>query len=249
MSKFKYNDKSIFYHIIGKGSPVVFLHGNTASSKMFDYLIPLYQEHFTLILIDFLGHGLSDRLNVFPSDLWFDEALQTIALLEHLAIGKVDLVGTSGGAIVAINVALERPDLVNKVVADSFEGRALDKDFSENLLKERDFAKSDTFGRQFYEWCQGDDWESVVDKDTQTLVHFANRNLPLFRKPLNTLQTPLLLMGSKEDTMIPNPLEEYMQIKELVQQCSVHCFEHGEHPAIATNAAEAAQIIIRFLDR
>lgn len=249
MSYFLYNTKKVFYRQVGRGKPVVFLHGNAASSGMFELLLPLYQEHFTVILVDFLGHGQSDRLEQFPADLWFDEGLQTAALLEHLGCPKADLVGTSGGAIAALNAALERPDLIGRVVADSFEGRTLYPDFSKNLLTERALARGDANARLFYEWCHGEDWARIVDQDTQTLVRFARSGLPLFRKPLDTLQNPLLLMGSREDDMIPDPLEEYLQIKKLVRRCSVHVFETGGHPAIASNAEEAARIITEFLNR
>ena len=46
MAFFKYGDKNIYYDEIGAGLPVVLLHGDTASSKMFEYIIPLYANSF-----------------------------------------------------------------------------------------------------------------------------------------------------------------------------------------------------------
>ncbi|MFR7443317.1 MAG: alpha/beta fold hydrolase [Sellimonas intestinalis] len=60
--------------------------------------MPLYEENFRCILIDFLGNGQSDRVESFTPDMWHDEALQTVALTEHLQCGKASLIGTSGGA-------------------------------------------------------------------------------------------------------------------------------------------------------
>lgn len=88
MSYFMYQSKKIYYSETGNGKPVVFLHGDTASSRMFEPLLPLYEERFRVILVDFLGHGRSDRLTEFPADLWQEEARQTVALLEHLIVGK-----------------------------------------------------------------------------------------------------------------------------------------------------------------
>ena len=119
MAYFPYGGKSIFYEEFGQGSPVLFLHGNTASSKMFELLMPLYAEKFRCILLDFLGNGRSDRVERFSPDLWQEEARQTIALVEYLQCGKVSLVGTSGGAWAAVNAALLRPDLFHAVVADT----------------------------------------------------------------------------------------------------------------------------------
>ena len=104
MAYFPYGGKSIFYEDFGQGSPVLFLHGNTASSKMFELLMPLYAEKFRCILLDFLGNGRSDRVERFSPDLWQEEARQTIALVEYLQCGKVSLVGTSGGALSLIHI-------------------------------------------------------------------------------------------------------------------------------------------------
>ena len=164
MSYFIYQSKKIFYSETGNGIPVIMLHGDTASSIMFEMLLPLYQENFKVILIDFLGNGKSDRVDEFPADLWITQAQQVIALIEHLNYKKVNLIGTSGGAWVAVNTALERPDLINKVVADSFDGRTLADDFAKNLVAERKFAKNDKLSKQFYEWCQGARWLTLIQR-------------------------------------------------------------------------------------
>ena len=248
MAFFKYGDKNIYYNETGAGSPVVLLHGDTASSKMFEYIIPLYANSFRVILLDFLGNGQSDRVEEFPSDLWHSQAQQVIAFLEYLDYGKVNLIGTSGGAWVAVNAALERPDLVHKVVADSFDGRTLQNGFSENLLKERMDAKNDDFSRQFYEWCQGEDWETVVDLNTKALIECADSKFPLFHKPLELLKLPILFVGSMEDTMCRRNLdEEYSQMEQLISNGKTYLFPTGNHPAILSNAEKFADIVKDFL--
>lgn len=247
-----YKGNSVFYEEFGQGTPVLFLHGNTASSKMFELLMPLYAETFRCILIDFLGNGKSDRVERFPPNLWYDEALQTIALAEHLQYGTVSLVGTSGGAWAAVNAALLRPDLFLAVVADSFDGRTLNHHFANSLLAERDAAKSDPQARQFYQWCQGDDWEAVIDRDTQALLQCANETRPLLCRPLTELKVPILFMGSRQDEMCREDLErEYREMAEMIPRraAAVHLFEQGGHPAIMSNAEEAAELIRGFLSQ
>ncbi|MCH1984117.1 alpha/beta hydrolase [Ruminococcus sp. OA3] len=248
MSYFNYQSKKIYYTETGSGKPVLFLHGNTASSRMFEFLLPLYEDKFHVILIDFLGHGRSDRVEEFPADLWMEEASQTIALMEHLKLGKVNLVGTSGGAWVAINAALKRPDLVDRVVADSFDGRALADDFSDNLIQERTSARNDEMGVEFYKWCQGEDWERIVDMDTKALLQCAAAKLPLFIKPLESLQAPLLLTGSEGDEMSRSDFqEEYREIAARTG-AEICVFSEGGHPAILSSRERAAGVICRFLE-
>ncbi len=247
MAYFKYQDKNIYYEITGSGPAVMLLHGDTASSKMFELLLPLYQNAFQVILIDFLGNGRSDRVRQFPADLWLSQAKQVIALLEYLHYDKVNLIGTSGGAWSAVNTALERPDLVGRVIADSFDGRSLPDDFAENLLAERNAAKNDAFSKQFYEWCQGEDWESVVDLNTQALVECADKNLPLFCKPLESLEVPILFTGSLQDEMCRQDMkEEYQQMSELVPKRKIHLFPSGQHPAMLTNAEAFLHLASEF---
>jgi pimeloyl-ACP methyl ester carboxylesterase len=250
MSYFNYHNQNIFFWEIGLGPPLIFLHGNTASSKMFEMLLPLYKDNFKVILIDFLGNGHSDRMEDIPSELWYEEAMQTIALIEHLGYAQVNLVGTSGGAWAAVNAALERPELVNKVIADSFDGRTLHDGFAEDLLSERNRAKKDVQAVQFYEWCQGADWEAVVDADTQALLQFVSLKRPIFHKPLSSLQMPILFMGSREDTMVREDLaDEYRKMADIVVRGAVHLFDAGGHPAILSNAEAAAKVIQQFINK
>ena len=248
MAYFQYRKKYIFYQEHGQGETLIFLHGNTASSKMSELLMPLYTESFRCILIDFLGNGRSERVEKFSPDMWYDEALQTIALAEYLKCGKVSLIGTSGGAWAAVNAALERPDLFHAVVADSFDGRTLNDNFSANLLAERKAAKEDIQSRQFYEWCQGADWEKIVDLDTEALLKCAEEKRPLFRKPLEQLKTPILFVGSKEDESCRSNLEEeYREMASMLSQSSVYLFPSGGHPSLFSNAEKTADVIYSFI--
>lgn len=248
MPYFYFENKKIYYKETGCGEPFVLLHGDTASGRMFEPLLPLYENQFRVILIDFLGNGRSDRLKEFPADLWIWQAEQVIALIEHLSIRKVNLLGTSGGAWVAVNAALKRPDLIHKIIADSFDGRTLAPDFAKNLLEERKHAKRDSFANQFYKWCQGEDWEAVVDLNTAALIRCAKCNLPLFVKELQALKTPVLFTGSKEDTMCrKNMQQEYRDMKKLVSNGAIYMFPKGGHPAMVSNAERFAELVINFI--
>lgn len=246
MSYFYYQSKKIYYEEHGSGKSVLFLHGNTASSRMFELLLPLYAK-FHVIFIDFLGHGRSDRLDRFPADLWIEEGRQTAALLRYLKLEQVNLVGSSGGAWAAINAALECPELIGKVVADSFDGRTLAPDFAQKLIEERANAKRDEMGIGFYQWCQGEDWESVVDNDTNALILCARERRPLFIKPLRELKVPLLLIGSEKDTMCRSDLLEEYRVIAAETGAQIKLFPEGGHPAILSNAERAAEVIDGFL--
>ena len=43
--------------------------------------------------------------------------------------------------------------------------------------------------------------------------------------------------------------EEYMEMKEMMGNASIHMFPHGGHPAILSNAEEFAEIAKDFIKR
>jgi pimeloyl-ACP methyl ester carboxylesterase len=252
MSCFDFDGKQVYYSEKGSGQPLLFLHGNTASSKMYEQVSEAYTKDFKVILIDFLGHGKSDRLETFPADLWFYEAQQVIAFLKMKQYTDVDIIGSSGGAIVAINAALEAPELVRKVIADSFEGETANSAFTKNLMKDRAAAKNDPGARGFYEYMHGSDWEQIVDNDTAAIIEHQNNNGHFFHRELSELCADILLTGSKEDKFMYSVSDDYYEtiyadmLREL-NNGRMHLFSKGDHPAMMSNFQEFFGLSMDFL--
>lgn len=254
MSYFTFCGKQIYYTEFGTGSPLLFLHGNTASSNMFTAITDKYAENFIVILIDFLGHGKSDRLQKFPADLWFYEAEQVIAFLHEKQYSSVNIIGSSGGALVAINVALEAPDLVSKVIADSFEGERPLKSFTENIANDRELSKHDENARKFYAYMHGSDWEQVVDNDTDAIMRHSKEIKTFFHQCLQSLKPSILLTGSKKDEFIssvsPNYFENvYGNLIEKIGHGEIYLFNEGGHPAMLSNPEEFFKLSMKFFQR
>ncbi len=247
MGLFNFNGKKIYYNEVGTGVPLLLLHGNTASSNMFYEIAEKYSMTYKTILIDFLGHGQSERLEEFPADLWFYEAEQVIAFLKAKQYGKVNIIGSSGGALVAINVALEAPSLVGKVIADSFEGEKPLKAFTQNVAEDRENSKHDDNTKMFYEYMHGDDWEKVVDNDTHAIIRHDKEIGQFFHKKLESLVPDILLTGSKSDEFICNISPTYFEtvygdMIAKIGHGKIHLFETGGHPAILSNQDAFRQV-------
>lgn len=251
MSYFNFDNKRVYYTEFGNGTPLLLLHGNTASSNMFVEIVEKYKKNFKVILIDFLGHGKSDRLDKFPADLWFYEAKQTIAFLREKQYSKVNIIGSSGGALVAINVALEASELVNKVIADSFEGEKPLKAFTENIEVDRENSKQNENVKVFYLYMHGSDWEQVVDNDTSAIIRHEKEIGKFFHKDLQSFKSDILLTGSKEDefigTISPNYFEKvYGELVSKIGHGKINLFETGGHPAMLTNQDSFYQLSMEF---
>lgn len=251
MSYFKYNKHNIYYEEIGVGEPLLLLHGNTASSTMFFEIAKRFSDIYKVILIDFLGHGKSDRISVFPTDLWFDEAQQVISFLREKKYEKINIIGSSGGALVAINVALESPEHLSKIVADSFEGERPLKEFTMNIAEERARSKENENAKRFYQWMQGEDWEQVVDNDTFAIVRHEKEIGKFFHKELSEFKPDILLVGSKQDEFVssisPTFFEQtYGEMIKKIGHGEMRLFEAGGHPAMLSNQDEFVSVAKEF---
>ena len=251
MNYFRYEDKQIYYEESGEGTPLVLLHGNTACGKMFDPVVPALSEKYRVIVPDFLGNGRSDRLDKWPSDLWFEWAKQVKALCDHLGLKKVKLIGSSGGALAAINVALEYPELVESFIADSFMGLKADPVITEEMCKGRAQAKNFGDFVEYVKTFHGDDWEQVFDADTDAVSRHAEQIGDFFHKPIDELNVPMLLTGSLEDDMFPKGHCKVLFDESRVKtdMAEVHVFEHGGHPAMLSNMDEFIGLSGQFFSK
>jgi 3-oxoadipate enol-lactonase len=102
-------DTSIDYDIQGEGPPLILINGLGFGRWGWFKQIPALARHFRTIIFDTRGER---HLKNGVADLTAD----VVALLEHLRIGKTHILGTSLGGFVAQELALERPDLVDRLV-------------------------------------------------------------------------------------------------------------------------------------
>lgn len=243
MAYFKFENKKIFYKIVGHGAPLMLLHGNTVSSKMFSQISKKYSKDFQLILIDFPGHGKSERLEKFETDFWFYNAKITHALIMHLQLDKVSVVGTSGGALVAINLALEHPDKIKYLIADSFEGEYPLSSYINSIETDRERDKKKLLAKLIWFYCHGFDWKNIVDLDTKVNIEFSKTGKSFFHKSVSELKVPALLTGSMKDEYCNHLDKIYADLKKKNNMLEIHLFEKGNHPAMLSNRDEFFKMI------
>ena len=106
-----------YVELEGDGPPLVFLHGLGACSAVYNAQTAVDQalagRH--VLMIDFLGFGISDRPTGFGYTVR-DHADSIGRALDALGLSGVDLVGHSMGGAIALVLAMRRPDLVGRLV-------------------------------------------------------------------------------------------------------------------------------------
>lgn len=243
MAYFNFENSKVYYKVEGHGAPLLLLHGNSVSSKIFSQIIKKYVRYFQVILLDFPGHGKSDRLAKFETDFWFYNSKVTYALINELKLNEVSVIGTSGGALVAINLALEHPDKIKYLVADSFEGEYPLMSYINSIETDRKRDKKKILAKLFWFYCHGFQWEKIVDLDTKVNIEFSKTGKSFFHKSISKLKVPTLLTGSMRDEYCNRLDEIYKELQEKNNKLEIHLFEDGNHPAMLSNRDKFLNLI------
>ena len=115
MSAIILQNEIVHYEVLGRGRPIVFLHGWVGSWR---YWIPSMQAasmNFRAYAIDMWGFGDSAKST---NRYLLTQQLQLLDnFLEELGIGKIALVGHGLGALVALLFAEKNPADVDRVMA------------------------------------------------------------------------------------------------------------------------------------
>jgi pimeloyl-ACP methyl ester carboxylesterase len=103
-----------WYMVTGSGPPLVMLHPGGADARALDGMLEPLGQYFRLYLPERRGHGRTP--DVEGPIAFSDMTADTIAFIEQVVGEQVRLFGYSDGASVAIMVAAQRPDLVNRLL-------------------------------------------------------------------------------------------------------------------------------------
>jgi len=116
----------LHYHEAGEGPPLVLLHGagpGVSGWSNFHGNLGALAGQFRVLVVDLPGFGGSGKPD-------FDRPFPQVAadavarLLDGLGIARAHLLGNSMGAFVAVELALARPELVDRLVLMGFGGVA-----------------------------------------------------------------------------------------------------------------------------
>jgi pimeloyl-ACP methyl ester carboxylesterase len=104
----------IAYDVAGSGPPLVLVHGLGYARWGWQPVAPALAEAFTVLTLDNRGIGGSD----VPAGPYSTQAMaeDVVAVLDAAGVDRAHVVGTSLGGMVAQELAIARPDRVDRLV-------------------------------------------------------------------------------------------------------------------------------------
>jgi pimeloyl-ACP methyl ester carboxylesterase len=205
------NGLQMYYEIHGSGRPLVLLHGNLSTIEVdFGRILPALAQFRQVIAVEQQAHGhTADIDRPLSIQNWADD---TAALLRHLGIDNADFFGYSSGSAVAMELAIQRPELVRKLAVASFAYKldGLHPGLLEGIAGLTPEALAGTPFEEAYAKTapNPDDWPTLISKITR-----MDQDLPEWSsEDIRSLAAPVLLVIGDSDIVRPEHAVETFRL-------------------------------------
>jgi len=191
------NGMELHYDVHGEGEPLLWLHGGMGHGPDWQHIFSTPPSGYRLIAPDLRGHGRSTGAGATYS---FEQSARDVfALLDHLDVGSVKVIGLSGGGITALHMATLDAARVSAMIVISAparfpeQARAIQRTYSAAMLSDAERAlmrqrhrregQLEALFAQIQAFAEGDDPnftpERLATIRTDTLIVFGDRD-PLY---------------------------------------------------------------------
>lgn len=111
--KTKINGVQLYYHKLGKGAPLLLLHGHHLDGGMFDKIIAPLSLYYTVYVLDMRGHGISEGDS---AEHYQTEAEDVYSFVKKMKITGCYVFGFDAGGLIAMMLASQYPHLFKKMI-------------------------------------------------------------------------------------------------------------------------------------
>ncbi|MEB3309619.1 MAG: alpha/beta hydrolase [Snowella sp.] len=209
---------------------LVFAHGFGGNQEVWRFIIPAFQEMYRIVLFDLPGSLKSNRsdFHIDSYDKLKGFVLSFIDIFDELNLKETILVAHSVSCIISTLVAIERPDLIKKIVFISASPRYLnDGDYVGGLTKSEAGEILLKMNDNYFNWVTtnaetilGDPTnKNLLNEFIQSLLGLPPDNaLSLFniiifydcREEMSRLQIPVLIIQPENDNFVPIEVGYYL---------------------------------------
>jgi pimeloyl-ACP methyl ester carboxylesterase len=239
------------------GVPVLLLHGVTDSRLSYEPMWHRLPRHWHRIAVSLRGHGESDR----PQHFGLRDMATDVALLaETLQLRPMVVVGHSMGAAVAMQLAIDRPDVVRALVGlgafASFGDKPALRAFRDGEIEALRDPIPDAVAREF----QLSTLNATMDAAMLEMMVRESRKVPArvwraafdglladtFRAGLPTLAVPVLLIWGSADAFVPRADQD--TLRSVLPSARLQVYEDAGHAMHWEQPGRVAEDLRQFID-
>jgi pimeloyl-ACP methyl ester carboxylesterase len=254
---------TLFGEQIGEGTPVLLLHGLTATRR---YVVmgskQLPKAGFRAISYDARGHGDSDPAPEPGAYEYTDLVGDLGALMDSLGVARGVVAGASMGAHTALAFAIAHPERVSAVVAitPAFDGRAESFDDWDALADGLATGGVEGFMAAYHPKVDPRWLDTALLVTRQRLARHKHpaavadalrvvpRSRPFALSDLESLDVPVLVVGDRDEADPGHPLAVAQEYARLLPRSELLVEEEGKSP-IAWQGGQLSHAIADFAER
>jgi pimeloyl-ACP methyl ester carboxylesterase len=262
ISSVSYHNAKLRYSDLGKGEPVVLIHGYLESLEIWNGFAEKLAGDYRVISVDLPGHGQSGIYSSMNTMAVMADAVK--AVLNHLSIGRAVFIGHSMGGYATLALADIFPENTigfclfhSHALADTDE-KKLNRDREALLVKE---GKKNQFINLHIQNSFASDHHTVfreqIERARKIALMTPDKGIigalegmkarPDRRDVVKNSIVPVMIIAGKKDFYIP--WNVYEELFNLAQETDVLILENSGHMGFVEESDKALEGVLKFLDK
>lgn len=234
-----------WYDELGGGEPLVLLNGGFCTNETWAPQLRVLAEHFRVLALEHRAHGHTPDIEGPLS--YDDNTADVIGFLETVAGEAAHVIGFSDGGIVALLVAIARPDLVRKlvVVGGMFDTAGYVPEVEQMIPGMAPDAEDLAMFRGLYESSSPDGpahWPIVVKKILE--MWSTGPHIPI--ADLARIQSPTLVLVADDDMVT---LEHTVGLYRSIPRAELAVVPGSSHTVAMEKPELVNRLVLDFLQK
>ncbi len=249
-------DIKIYYEKTGSGPELVLIHGLGTDIRLWAPVVQRLKNDFTLLAFDMRGSGKTDK----PEEAYTigQMADDATSFIEQICDKAVRVLGFSMGGIIAMELAIRRPELAEKLVLvstlPSWHGPFPPAEDTQSLFRRTDVSPElltevfeTIFGSVYRKKNSAKDYVDfrLSDDNPQPLHAYLNQLNAMeaygLNKNISSISVPTLIVAGNEDKVVPPQNSSWL--KENIPGAKLKLFEGGGHMIPVEMPDQLAEVI------
>lgn len=255
--------KKLFCRFLGKGDPVILVHGFGEDGNIWKDQASFLQLHYRVIIPDLPGSGRSEIVE----DMSMEGLAEILKLMldnagAYSGSGKICMIGHSMGGYIALAFAEKYPALLNgfglfhsTAYADSDEKKETRRKGIAFIEQHGAFEFLRTSTPNLFSAKTRDERPELVNEQIGILRNFSAQALVLYyqammQRPdrkivIEKATVPVLFIIGKDDNAIP--MKDMLEQSQLPENAYIHILPDSGHMGMLEESLNSSQILNKYL--